>query len=678
MSRAASALGSRLAALGDPADQALREAEILAALEDETPGVRDVAIAWAARCLEPARLTPLVALPDNAILRNAALAALVRQGPYAVRHVEAMLEDPDPDVVMFACQVLGQIRASESGPALIRLLAHDRVNVVQAAVEALGRVRTREAVPRLIEILGEDPWLQLAATEALGEIRDPLAVPVMLGLVPESFVAEPALEALAKIADPEAAEQLLALLMREDTVELRAPLLRAIAASVRTGMHGLERFKHQLEAGGAGSRIAEYLAAVLQGDDPGAERRGLSDGGDDRRGSRGGSATVRAAAALALAADLEGLFPWIMRWAADRDGVPWLRELVLRFPGCLTKQRANLLAHPDPQVRQGVLEVAEFEAADAVSIIAMVRDDADGIRAAACRALGVLGAGIAVPCLFDRLVHGAGQERDAAAAALGRMPPQDLEPVLGPLVRSPDNESLVLRALRIIEHSGSRSFDNDVQQLAHAQSPVVRRGALRVVAQMEGSRAEVLLFRALADRDETIQTDALELLAKRPGGKTADTLLALLTTNDSLRYHVIRALGRLGAAQAAGPLETLYVAAPFHEKLEIISAIANLAGPGAVDFLRLCLDDPHIDVRRVAAQGLADLVGPADAGLLAGLAQDPDWAIRNEAARGLGRLRTPDQRAVLVNLARDLEPVVARTARIALGAEEPAEAASGP
>jgi HEAT repeat protein len=97
-----------------------------------------------------------------------------------------------------------------------------------------------------------------------------------------------------------------------------------------------------------------------------------------------------------------------------------------------------------------------------------------------------------------------------------------------------------------------------------------------------------------------------------------------------------------------------------------------------VDFLRLCLDDPHIDVRRVAAQGLADLVGPADAGLLAGLAQDPDWAIRNEAARGLGRLRTPDQRAVLVNLARDLEPVVARTARIALGAEEPAEAASGP
>ena len=100
----------------------LREAEIFSALEDESPAVREVAIAWAARCIEPARLAPLVASPDNAILRNAVLAALTRQGPYAIQHVGGMLEDPDPDVVMFACQVIGEIKAIECWPALLRLL----------------------------------------------------------------------------------------------------------------------------------------------------------------------------------------------------------------------------------------------------------------------------------------------------------------------------------------------------------------------------------------------------------------------------------------------------------------------------------------------------------------------------------------------------------------------------
>ena len=50
---------------------------------------------------------PLVAEEANAILRNSALAALERQGPYAVAAVERMLTESDADVAMFACQVLG-------------------------------------------------------------------------------------------------------------------------------------------------------------------------------------------------------------------------------------------------------------------------------------------------------------------------------------------------------------------------------------------------------------------------------------------------------------------------------------------------------------------------------------------------------------------------------------------
>ena len=675
MPRTSAALSTRLAALSAPEDQALREAEIFGALGDETPAAREVAIAWAARCLEPESLTPLVASPDNAVLRNAALAALIRQGPYAVSHVVAMLEDPDPDVVMFACQILGQIGAPEAGPPLMRLLQHDHVNVVQAVIEALGKLQARDAVPRLIEILGEDAWLQLAATDALGEIGDPLAVPVLVGLVPESFVAEAALEALRKVAAPVAAEKLLDLLGRPDTIELRAPLIRALAASLTDRLPLLGRLANRIEGDRSETGVWHYLAAVLQGEVVGPEALVAISSGDDRRSERGGGPTVQAAACIALAGDLESLHPWVVRWAADRDGVAWLRLLVRRFPRCLTRTSASLLQHPDPRVRQGALEVGTLTADDVSRVVGMLQEETAAIRAAACRALGTLGAVEAIPQLVERLEQSIGPERDAAAAALGRMPPADLELSLSPFLLPGTDEAVAIRAIRILEHSGCRAFDAEVQQVAQNGSPTLRRAALRVVAQMDGSRAEVILLRALADRDEGIQAEALDLLSHRPGGKTLQTLLALLATNDSLRYHVIRALGRLGAPEAAGPLETCYTNAPLHEKLEIVAAMGNLGSAGAADFLHKCLEEPQVEIRRLAAQGLADLAGPADATLFARLAEDPDWAIRNEAARALGRLQGPDRRPVLLALARDIEPVVARTALAALGGEPAAVSA---
>jgi HEAT repeat protein len=144
-----------------------------------------------------------------------------------------------------------------------------------------------------------------------------------------------------------------------------------------------------------------------------------------------------------------------------------------------------------------------------------------------------------------------------------------------------------------------------------------------------------------------------------------------------LRYHVIRALGRLGAAQATAPLQGLYGPALLHEKIEILAALANIASPGTVEFLRQRLEESQVEIRRVAAQGLADLAGCSDLPLFSALAEDPDWAIRNEAARALGRLRVPERRSLLMVLARDLEPVVARTALAALSGESEV-AASAP
>jgi HEAT repeat protein len=173
-------------------------------------------------------------------------------------------------------------------------------------------------------------------------------------------------------------------------------------------------------------------------------------------------------------------------------------------------------------------------------------------------------------------------------------------------------------------------------------------------------------MRALAERHMPIQAEALDLLVRRGGEKSVTTLVAMLGTADSLRFHVIRALGQCRAQPAAVRLRDLFPQCGPHEQLQIVSSLLRIAPPWLPEFLLLRLKSPDLDMRRAAAQGLAETAGPGHLPMLRSLAEDADWDIRHSAARGLGRLRTAETRDVLLTLARDVESVVAATARAAL------------
>jgi HEAT repeat protein len=194
----------------------------------------------------------------------------------------------------------------------------------------------------------------------------------------------------------------------------------------------------------------------------------------------------------------------------------------------------------------------------------------------------------------------------------------------------------------------------------------LRRGALRALAPLPGGKGEVTLLRALADRDPGVQTLALDLLVRRGGEQVIRIFLMMLQANDSLRYHVIRAVGRLGATQAAPALQALYPNCQLHERLEILTALGRIGAPGRQEFLRQRLRDSDLEIRRAAAWAVAEGADREDLPLLAELARDPDWALRGEAARGLGRTRAEAARPLLLDLARDLERVVAGVAVRAL------------
>ncbi len=639
----------RLAALEAAARGSDRERFILLALEDEAPQVRERAIRLAARYVEPAVLGAMVADGENAIRRNAGLTALERQGPYAVPHLTVMLGDADPELVMFALQSLARIGYSPAGRSILPLLHHQDPNVAQAAIEAVGQLRTRDAVPALLELVNGELWLQLAAINALGAIGAPEAVKPLMALVPDSVLAEPAVQALRSIAAPESLETLLSLMPAVRERALRDPLLLAIGVVIDLHPDPTPLLEAAGPALAGSAHVLEYLAEVL------AASPGESDGDSLRR----------AAATLVVAADLEMLEPALLARLATEPDDGWIEGLFRRFPAGLVARRARLLGHADPDVRCGALRAARFEDGEVGELFEHLEDTHAHVRAAACYALGRLELDSTAPLLAERLRRGAPVEQAAAAEALGRLSGEALHELESCLRPETDGAVLVL-ALRVLAERPVAAFEAAVLKLAEDRRPEVRRAGLRAAAGLAGSRTDVLLLRALADRQQATQVDALDLLVARGGERSVAVLVAMLGTADSLRFHIIRALGHCRAAAAAPKLRSIFTECGPHEQLQIVAALVRIAPPWLVEFLRERLGDAEIEMRRVAAQGLADVAGERDLSLVLSLAEDPDWGIRNEAARGLGRLAKPATRHVLLALARDVEPVVAATARAAL------------
>jgi quinoprotein glucose dehydrogenase len=91
------------------------------------------------------------------------------------------LQDDDPEIIAQAAKMLGDVRYSEAGEALLPLVQHELPRVRLLTTEALGRMACKNAVQPIIQMLrannDEDAWLRHAGAIALARIgeEDPLA-----------------------------------------------------------------------------------------------------------------------------------------------------------------------------------------------------------------------------------------------------------------------------------------------------------------------------------------------------------------------------------------------------------------------------------------------------------------------------------------------------------------------
>lgn len=152
-------------------------AELLAQLADEEDhAVRQAIVSSLAAIGGPAVVEGVLGYlrSEDAGLRNDVIDLLKDQPDAIAPHMPRLLADPDPDVRIFAVNILESLKHPKVIDWLIAVIETDRhINVCATAVDLIGEVGdVRAMVPlaRLEERFADEPFITFAVASALDKI----------------------------------------------------------------------------------------------------------------------------------------------------------------------------------------------------------------------------------------------------------------------------------------------------------------------------------------------------------------------------------------------------------------------------------------------------------------------------------------------------------------------------
>jgi HEAT repeat protein len=144
---------------------------------EEEVAVREVILTTLIRLDDASALGGLVEClrSEDAALRNEVIEAMKLLPGEVGPVMQSLLADRDPDVRIFAVNILESLRHAEVESWLIQVIEEDReVNVCAAAVDLLSEVASAKALEPLVQLklrFSGEPYIQFAAELALQRIR---------------------------------------------------------------------------------------------------------------------------------------------------------------------------------------------------------------------------------------------------------------------------------------------------------------------------------------------------------------------------------------------------------------------------------------------------------------------------------------------------------------------------
>lgn len=200
---------------------------------------------------------------DEAPARNLAMDLLRVLGHTDIRALQELLRDDDPDVRIFAADILGSTKSAVAVPSLCQALLNDpEVNVRYQAAVSLGQLPFPESAACLNSALDDEEWVQFSAIEALTKVRDASSVGALIKALGKAseLVASTIVDALGEMGDIKVVPLLLKRLDSSPT-----PLGNKI---VRAVLNIMGQRSLSLLGAKECQRLRGFLPSALEDEDP--------------------------------------------------------------------------------------------------------------------------------------------------------------------------------------------------------------------------------------------------------------------------------------------------------------------------------------------------------------------------------------------------------------------------
>jgi cyclophilin family peptidyl-prolyl cis-trans isomerase/HEAT repeat protein len=329
-----------------------------------------------------------------------------------------------------------------------------------------------------------------------------------------------------------------------------------------------------------------------------------------------------------------------------------------------TPDLAVLVRDADPRLRRrAALAVGRVRAKAGIPILTALLTDTDpDVRAMSAFALGLIGDASAESALTPLLADAAPLVRGRAAEGLGLIGAKGSAAAIGQMVaayaKSPavtsktaDDETVPLAAeaeafkLGLYALVRLGAYDPLAAAVLDGDRPVIEWWPVAYALQrIDDARATAALRALLGANGRYTRAFAARGLGRLKDTASVKPLVALLQPSAKAGLEVtvaaMRALGQLGAGDAATPLAEFAVNPSAHPniRLEAVLALTELRAPDSLPFLQDLMTDDWPALRAAAFKAAAAVDPERYVAVLAGMDSDRHWRVRAAVAETLGML----------------------------------------
>lgn len=595
---------------------------LVARVQSDNVGVQEAAD----RALRKIRGVPVVrgVLPllrsDDAPIRNIAMDVLREVGADDFDSLKQLLHDDDPDMRIFASDILGTSESILAVPPLCEALLRDpEVNVRYQAAVSLGTLAFPDAAECLDKAMMDEEWVQFSVIEALTKIRAESSVDALAKALNASsdLVASMIVDALGEMGNIKAVPLLLKRLDKSPG-PLRNKIVKSIVNVLGGKSLSLLGEKDRL-------RLRDYLLAAMEDEDEDvqdAAMRGLASIG----GAEATEAVLKVAVTLHPDRDHERLVDCVrsladigfnsavdrhvrgdaehtllilieaIRSMPSRHGIDVLRGVFWDKPRDAQRAMSTVLAERcDPSDRDFFIDVLDKHS------------DAHVLKAALHylgRKAKAMEAGERMLALLE---HPYDDVKEAALDACIALNDPGMNARFRESFRSPDP----LHRMMAVYAMGRFDVDENLAELTEAledEIPDVRKVALEAVTNACPFTRErlALVVPRLHDENREVRLALVELLGGCGEGNVFPYLTqALDDPDDWVRVRAIEALGSLKDATAVPQLVALTENSGHLIVLKVVEALGSIGGNVAFRSLLHLMQSESPEVQQAAEAAAA-------------------------------------------------------------------------